>query len=159
MARNRSYPLSQIAIISTFLLLTGCHSLLRTEKQIKVVAPTFKGSEVYTAVIPKSHFVLLGNCDDKSTGLEYSFDEKNWSTLAPDCASGRFSLHLVVRDLVNVFIRAKTPEGYTGVARATIQHTSDKKLSPSMAEMYKPARASGLAYEPSFRDDSHQIPQ
>lgn len=103
------------------ILAAGCSPSPSSEELIKTDIPTFDGSENYSATTPTTSFVLLGTCDKKSYGLEYSYDGVSWTLLANDCATGRFSMQLVVRSIVNVLVRAKTKMGHTAAAKATVR--------------------------------------
>ncbi|WP_413612343.1 hypothetical protein [Bdellovibrio sp. HCB-110] len=113
-----------VAILSilTFASCTPASSPLpSSEELIKTEVPTFDGSENYSTTTSTTSFVLLGGCDQKSYGLEYSYDGTSWMLLMNDCATGRFSIHLVVRSVLNVYVRAKTKMGHTAAARATVR--------------------------------------
>ncbi|MEK2645802.1 hypothetical protein [Bdellovibrio sp. BCCA] len=92
-----------------------------SEELIKTSVPTFDGSDNYSTTTPTTKFVLVGTCDTKSYGLEYSFDGSSWQRLADNCASGRFTVHLIVRGLLDIYVRAKTKMGHTAAAKARIR--------------------------------------
>jgi hypothetical protein len=122
--------LFHISLLPLLLGLMACSSGGGRHGGHKIASPTFAGEEVISVVTPNATYVLLGLCDVSSTGLEYSFDGTSWSPLAPDCAAGRFSLHVVVRNYVHVQVRAKTAQGFTEPAHATIEFAA-KDLAPA----------------------------
>lgn len=107
----------------------GCSPSPSSEELIKTAAPNFDGADSFSATTSTTSFVLMGNCDQKSYGLEYSFDGSIWTTLVNDCSTGRFTMQLIVRRVVNVQIRAKTKMGYTASAKATVRFA----LAPTSA--------------------------
>jgi hypothetical protein len=105
------------------LLTVGCvkSSSPAIEELIKTRPPTFSGSTNFNGTTPSSPYLLNGECDPISYGLEYSYDNATWTDVAGGCpAGGTWSITLVFAGSQTVYARARTKNGYTSVSRAII---------------------------------------
>jgi hypothetical protein len=109
--------------LSGALLTVGCvkSSSPSIEELVKTRPPTFSGSTNFNGTTPSSPYLLNGECDTISFGLEYSYDNATWTDISGGCpATGTFNLTLVFAGSQTVYARARTKNGYTAVSRATI---------------------------------------
>ena len=92
-----------------------------TEELIKTSVPTFSNSTERNFTTGTPQFTLDGECDPISFGLEYSYDQSNWTQISGGCKNSKFSIQVVVNTLKKVYVRAKTKMGYTASAIASIR--------------------------------------
>ena len=105
------------------LTLVGCiqSSDPTSEELIKLSPPTFGGSSNQFFTTASAKYVLFGECDPRSYGIEYSFDQTNWTAIPSGCQDGQFDISLVISTQKIIYARAKTKKGYTDSAKATIR--------------------------------------
>ncbi|MDG0816173.1 hypothetical protein [Bdellovibrio svalbardensis] len=92
-----------------------------SEDLIKTSPPTFSGLTTQNYTTPSVTFELNGECDTKSFGLEYSFDEQEWIKIPDGCLNGTFKIGLTIAKSKTVFARALTKKGRTSSSQATVR--------------------------------------
>ncbi len=93
----------------------------RSEELIKTSVPTFSGNQNASFSTGTVLYTLNGECDTISKGLEWSYDNSSWTSIAGGCAAGAFSIIVSVPTFVNVYVRALTKKGYTTPGIAHVQ--------------------------------------
>lgn len=88
---------------------------------IKINPPTFAGSSSQNFTTPTPQYVLVGGCDSRSYGIEYSFDAATWIEIPGGCQNEQFSIPLTVTAYKKVYARAKSKMGYTSSAFAWVR--------------------------------------
>lgn len=85
-------------------------------------SPTFMSDSVHAYTFFTPSATLKGECDPASQALEYSLDNKNWSTMSPGCVSSAFSITISLgsSERKYLYVRAKTKIGYTQPGEAII---------------------------------------
>jgi len=115
--------ITDIFLILTFVL-SGCvqSSNPNSQELNPVRQPTFGGLTNHNYTTPSDiNFVLQGECDPNSYGLQYSYDDISWTQLSGGCPSnGKFSLTFNVNPLVNAYARAQSKTTVTGASHATV---------------------------------------
>jgi hypothetical protein len=66
-------------------------------------------------------YLLQGNCDTRSSLLQYSYDGSNWSNISGACPSGSFSISIKIAGATTVYAREKGRFSYTSVATAKVR--------------------------------------
>ncbi len=91
------------------------------EELIKTAAPNFNGLLTQTFLSASTTYVLNGNCDPISYGVEWSYNNSTWTEFPGGCPLGTFTLTVNFGGRKKVYIRARTKTGYTATAIATIK--------------------------------------
>lgn len=92
------------------------------EELVKTNPPTFNGKTSLNVTATSSPHTLHGECDTRSFGLEYSFDQTTWIELSGGCPSnGEFSLEITLNPTREVFARGRTKMGFTSTAKAFVR--------------------------------------
>lgn len=120
---------NHILLSSQKIILLGCLILVAcveppagtSEELVKTDPPTFSGSTSQNFTTPTPQYVLIGNCDPRSYGIEYSHDETTWITVPGGCQNGQFSISLTVNAYKKVYARAQTKMGHTSAAYALVR--------------------------------------
>jgi hypothetical protein len=136
--------------LATVALLGGCakSSNPQITEIIKTKQPTFGGLVSASFTTASATFSVSGECDKISKGIEYSLDQSTWTSVAPDCASGTFSFNVVLQSVLNLYVRAKTKNGFTPAAHAYVRLLLPP-TSPSME-----AVSAGMAGQEGIRSVS-----
>ena len=94
----------------------------QVEDLIKTSQPTIEGSYNASLTAPATSFVVGGDCDTKSYGIEYSLNSGLiWLDAPNGCgANGKYSLTVTVNPRVHLQVRAKTKFGSTDASKALI---------------------------------------
>jgi hypothetical protein len=94
----------------------------KSEEIIKTRAPSFSGLNSASFVTSTSAFIISGECDPISYGLEYRFSiSETWTSIPTGCVNGAFTFNIVVPKQVFVYVRARTKKGWTESAIADIR--------------------------------------
>lgn len=106
-----------------FAFIVGCSKLSdpTSEELIKTDPPLFLGKAMRDFTTPTVLYDLEGECDPKSFGIEYSYDDVVWTTLPGGCKNSHFKIHVLVNSRKQVYARAKTKFGFTSSAIASIR--------------------------------------
>jgi hypothetical protein len=127
--RSKIHPYSflqlmQWTILINFVyLLAACvpSSHPTSEELIKTRPPTFMGASTATFTTGTPSYILNGECDPISYGLEFSYNNLTWTTYAPGCVASAFSIPVTSPGLRKVYVRARTKLGFTPPGVATIR--------------------------------------
>lgn len=110
--------------MTSFMILTACAPSggPQSEEIVKTKVPTFSGLNSASFVTTTTSYVITGECDPASYGMEYKYsNEETWTTIAAGCVNGAFTFNVVVPKQVFVYIRARTKKGWTEAAVADIR--------------------------------------
>lgn len=120
---NKNLFFSQNILLLGFFLLVSCVEPpgTVTEELIKINPPSFSGSTSQNFTTPTPHYILWGDCDPRSYGIEYSYDQTTWITVPGGCQNGQFNLSLTVNAYKKIYARAKSKMGYTQAAYAMVR--------------------------------------
>ena len=112
-----------VAFVCLILFTSGCTKSPpgTVEELVKTRPPTFSGQSTISIASPSNTYLLQGECDPISYGLEYSFNNSSWTQIAGGCANSAFQITVIFARTRKVYVRAKTKTGYTGSAVATIR--------------------------------------
>jgi hypothetical protein len=89
---------------------------------IKTRPPTFQNrAERNYTTSSNGPFVLNGECDPISYGLQYSYDKITWTELSGGCAGKRFSITITLSSYSHVWVRARTKKSFTSAAHAFVR--------------------------------------
>lgn len=115
--------LGTVFLSLNFVLLTACTKSPggSVEELIKTNPPNFGGQLTKTFLSPSTSYLLSGNCDPISYGVEWSYNNSTWTEFTGGCPAGTFSLTVVFAGRKTVYVRARTKTGYTATAIATIR--------------------------------------
>lgn len=118
------HEICRFVFMSLFVMLTACSPSGRpkSEELIKTRVPSFAGLNSTSFVTSTTDFVISGECDPISVGLEYQYSNTTtWTTIPTGCVNGAFTFNIVVPKQVFVYVRARTKKGWTGSALADIR--------------------------------------
>jgi hypothetical protein len=121
---NTLRGLAFVAGLLSFVLTSACSKSGNPSiGELFVTRPPTFGSltdHSYTTLVPA--FTLNGECDPNAYGLQYSFDNTNWTDYSGGCpSSGTFSLNLTIQPRKNIWARERTKNGVTSEAHAFVR--------------------------------------
>ena len=118
------YGICRLVFMTSFVILTACAPSggPQSEEIIKTRIPSFAGLNSTSFVTSTPAFVVSGECDPISYGLEYRYSNtETWTTIPTGCVNGAFTFDIVVPKQVFVYVRARTKKGWTDSAIADIR--------------------------------------
>lgn len=93
--------------------------------------PTFGGQLNRTFTSPSTTYTIVGECDPKSTLLEWTTNQQNWIKVVGACTTGGFAITVSFSRQIRVWVRAQANGSISETAVATVRLA----LPPSGAQL------------------------